>query len=218
LESYNLSDLEEWDIWDKFPEYRWTFNKLELALKLGHSAGPVPKPVPITNEYVVRPIYNLSGMGVGAKILTLEKDKVYDFAPSLFWCERFIGDHLSINYIKENLVFKEVQTSKATANYNNLSRFEKWELVENKSIPIPSWVHDINVPYLNIEFINNKIIEIHLRWGIDFPEGASEIIPVWHSTTVEQISKLKAQGYSYVLSYMDAEKNLTDPRLGFLYK
>lgn len=218
LESYNLSELEEWDVWDKFPEYRWVFNKLELALKLGYSAGPVPKPVPITGEYVIRPIYNLSGMGVGAQILTLVKDKVYNFAPSLFWCERFIGDHISVNYIKEGSTFKEIQSSKATTNYKNLSRFERWELIKNRSIPIPSWINELNVSYLNIEFIDNKIIEIHLRWGIDFPEGATEIIPVWRTTPMEQLTNLKSQGYSYIPDYMDAEKNLADPRLGFLYK
>lgn len=217
-ENYNLSELEEWDIWDKFPQYRWLFNKLELSLKLGYCAGPVPKPVPVSGEYIVRPIYNLSGMGVGAKLLNLEKDKIYNFAPSLFWCERFKGDHISVNYIKKDDKFIETQTSLAETNYLNLSKFESWELIKNRNIALPEWVHSLDVKYLNIEFIDGNIIEIHLRWGVDFPEGATKIIPVWHSTSEIKIKDLKNQGFKFIEDYIDAEKNLSDPRLGFLYK
>lgn len=219
LSSYTLSNLEEWDIWDLYPQHRWTFNKLELALKLGYLAGPCPKPVPITKEYVVRPIYNFSGMGVGACIKTLEKDVVYNSPPSHFWCERFIGDHVSVNYVWDGKQFLEIQTTLAETDFSNLSRFKSWTLIENKKITLPKWINNLqDVTYLNIEFIDNKPIEIHLRWGIDFPEGATKIVPVWGTTEKSVVASLLATGYSYKEDYVDAEKNLVDPRLGFLYK
>jgi hypothetical protein len=219
LSCYKLKDLEEWDIWDLYPQHRWTFNKLELALKLGYLAGPCPKPVPVTKEYVVRPIYNFSGMGIGSQIKVLEKDIVYDSQPSYFWCERFIGDHISVNYEWGGNSFKELHTSLADTDFSNLSRFKKWTLVPNREITLPTWINTLyDVKYLNIEFINNNPIEIHLRWGIDFPDNSVEIIPVWSTTDKRIVQDLLSNGYRYKADYMDAEKNLSDPRLGFLYK
>ena len=50
-------------------QYRWIFNKLEY--RLGYDAEfcvPITKP----NKYIIRPIYNLYGMGVGAKVKSLD--------------------------------------------------------------------------------------------------------------------------------------------------
>ena len=64
---------EDFQAWEKYPEYRWVFNKLELALKLGYRAGPACVPLPPLRSHfkvVIRPIYNLYGMGIGAKVHT----------------------------------------------------------------------------------------------------------------------------------------------------
>ena len=73
---------EDYQAWIAYPEYRWIFNKLEIALKLGYQAGPacVPlPPVPYHFKAVVRPIYNLYGMGVGAKVHTFIPEIDNDF-------------------------------------------------------------------------------------------------------------------------------------------
>lgn len=211
--------LEDWEAWDRYPQHRWIFDKLTLATCLGHSAGPTPLPVPVTGEYVVRPIYNLSGMAIGAKIMTLEAGVVYDFPPSYFWCERFIGDHLSVNYEWQGKEIIETHTSLGETDYTNLSRFKRWTHIENRNIPLPDWIEDFSdVGSMNIEFVDNHIVEIHLRPGVDFPDGAIEIVPVWSTTSQEEVDMLLSQGYLYKENYMDAEKNIPDPRLGFLYK
>lgn len=219
LKSYDRAELDEWDLWDLFPQHRWVFNKLELSLRLGYSAAPVPKPVPYTGEYVVRPIYNLSGMGIGAELHSLKAGEVLSMPPSRFWCERFLGSHYSVNYYWKDDRWVEVQTSEAETNFEELSKFKNWKLIENQNIPLPEWIDEFaDVQFLNIEFIGNKIIEIHLRWGIDFPEGSTEIIPVWRSCNCEEILSMISNGYSYIEDYVDAEQNLKDPRLGFLFK
>ena len=36
-----MSSLDEdYQAWDAYPQHRWVFNKLEVALKLGYKAGP----------------------------------------------------------------------------------------------------------------------------------------------------------------------------------
>ena len=212
-------ELEDWDAWNKYPQHRWIFNKLELSLKLGYTAGPTPMPVPTTGEYVVRPIYNLSGMGIGASIMTLEQEKVYDFPPSYFWCEKFSGDHLSVNYEWQGSRLIPTHTSLGETDFENLSRFKRWTKIEHQDLELPNWTSSLRfVDKINIEFIGGKIIEIHLRHGVDFPDGATEIIPVWSTTNKHEIEQKISKGYTFEESYMDAEKNITDPRLGFLWK
>ncbi len=212
-------DLEDWHAWERYPQHRWVFNKLELSLKLGYTAGPVPLPVPVTGEYILRPIYNLSGMGAGAKIVTLEVNRVYDHAPGYFWCERFVGDHLSVNYQWHNNCLIETHTSVGEIDFENLSKFRRWYKIENQNIPLPQWINEFtDVDDINIEFIDGRIIEIHLRKGSYFPDGATELISVWSTTAPAEISQYLGQGYKFYNFYIDAEKNISEPLLGFLYK
>ena len=58
---------EDEEAWVAFPHHRWVFNKLDVAFRLGYHAGPACVPVEKDGMYIVRPIYNLYGMSVGAK-------------------------------------------------------------------------------------------------------------------------------------------------------
>lgn len=212
-------DLEDWDAWNKYPQHRWVFNKLELALKLGYTAGPTPMPVSKTGDYIVRPIYNLSGMGAGAFLMNLEAGEIYNFPPSYFWCERFTGEHLSVNYQWKASRLLPTHTSLGEADFNNLSRFKRWTRVEHRDLELPNWMSSLRfVDKINIEFIGGKIIEIHLRHGVDFPDDANEIIPIWRSTSKTDYDKLLNDGYTFKESFTDAEKNISDPRIGFMWK
>ena len=103
---------EDYQAWELYPQYRWVFNKLEIALKLGYRAGPACTPLPSTlNHYkvIIRPIYNLYGMGIGAKVCTFIPEIDNDFIihhghipPGYFWCEYFEGTHYSIDYKATN--------------------------------------------------------------------------------------------------------------------
>lgn len=214
-----IEELEDWEAWDRFPQHRWIFNKLELSLKLGYLAGPTPLPVSKTGEYIVRPIYNLSGLAAGAKFMQLEKDKIYDLPPSYFWCERFFGEHVSVNYVWNDNKLIPVHFSIGETDYNNLSRFKRWVQVDHRDLELPDWIDSLrSVNNINIEFVGGKIIEIHLRHGVDFPDGAREIIPVWSTTPKEDVDSLMQSGYKFLESYTNAENNIEDPRLGHLWK
>ena len=41
---------EDFQAWDAYPQHRWVFNKLEVALKLGYRAGPACVPLPKTKN------------------------------------------------------------------------------------------------------------------------------------------------------------------------
>ena len=77
---------------------------------------------------------------------------------------------------------------------------------DGRSVPVtivqahPNFINKImNVDYLNIEYIDDKIIEIHLRTGNDIlhntPIG-TEVIPIW-SDEKNTSKELEKQGYEF---------------------
>jgi hypothetical protein len=211
--------MEDWDAWKLYPHHRWVYNKLELSLKLGYECGPAPMPVRKSGYYCVRPIMNLGGMAAQATIKYLEKDRILEIPPAHFWCERFLGSQYSVNFEWQESQFVPIHTSVGLTESNNLYRFKNWRRIPNKEIVLPEFVNKFkDVGFINIEFLEDKIIEIHLRLGEDFPEGSTEIIPVYEDTSKEFFSKLESQGYAWLGDYVDAEKNIPKARLGFYYK
>lgn len=68
---------------------------------------------------------------------------------------------------------------------------------------------------INIEFIEDKPIEVHLRTSPD--PNYNELIPVWKGDE-QMIDKHIKLGYNYVINFDNAEGFLDIPRVGFLVK
>lgn len=68
--------MDDCDSYLKYPHHRNWFNKLWLSEMLGYKCGPCGVEIPEDGTYVVRPIYNLSGMGIGAELKQLKKDDI----------------------------------------------------------------------------------------------------------------------------------------------
>lgn len=207
------------EAWEAYPQHRWVFNKLELALRLGHSAGPGGTDIPVTDDYIIRPIYNLSGMGVGARKERLQIGDHTSVKPGEFWCEWFEGDNFSIDVEWDGHKLVPVHAARGIRPSDDISRFDGWKRIDPKDpllslVHLPMWLYEFqDVPKLNIELVGSNIIEIHLRHGNDFPEGASEIIPVWEDKIIDA-----PHGYKFVESIEDADTHLTPKRLGFYWR
>lgn len=220
-----LSNGPEYDCvaWEKYPQHRHLFNKLELSLRLGYTAGPGGVPVPQDGHYVVRPIYNLSGMGAQAHRKFIKGD-VYDNAPpGHFWCEYFGGAVTTIDYewqsVDGHTTLVPVFAARGVRASHDLQRFSGWKKIQPPCWPLPAVTAALtDVPRINIEYIDGKIIEIHLRAGVDFPTGSTELIPVWRDMTSHDIEFFLQRGWQYQEDFDDADGWLETPRLGFLYK
>ena len=196
--------------------HKW-FNKLWLAEQLGYVCGPVGVPVPKAAYYIVRPIYNVSGMGIGAerRWLVPENDVII---PGHFWCEEFKGIQYTFD-LKFNWAgppFWKVIRGYRCEKYNlqQFFRFIKEPLYDD--ITLPHFFHDLSeIGIINIEMIGDKIIEVHLRSNPD-PEY-DELIPVWKDKSIDKEFYFK-QGYQWVDSYDDGDGHLKSPRLGFLVR
>tara|TARA_X000001382_G_scaffold62031_1_gene42728 strand:+ start:2196 stop:2912 length:717 start_codon:yes stop_codon:yes gene_type:complete len=175
--------MDDVDAWKAYPQNSWIFNKLELALTLGYDAGPACVPISKKGKYIIRPIYNLYGMGIDAKVIELDPEKdsqaIRDHAylsPSHFWCEYFEGDHVSVDYKKTTnsigntsaYPWEPIHAMRGKVNDKNLRLFESWERIEvpKECQYLPHWFPD-DVDDLNVEWRGEHIIEVHLRSGND---------------------------------------------------
>ena len=67
--------IEDYQVWKAYPQYRWIMDKLGVSLRLGYHAGPAGIPVERTGWYIVRPVYNPYGMGIGASKKWFDSEK-----------------------------------------------------------------------------------------------------------------------------------------------
>lgn len=150
----------------------WIYDKLILSRKLGYTCGPVGVDVPKPDNYIVRPITNILGMGRGAEIVFIENDTEH-LSLGYFWCEVFEGQHLSVDYFNG----EQFLCVEGTRDHiEPLFKWKKWKRV-NDNIPFPSILPIY--PYMNCEFIGNKLIEVHVRKNPNFDHGGDIIYPVW---------------------------------------
>ena len=240
---------EDYQAWERYPHYRWIFNKLDLALRLGYAAAPACVPFSLSmKQVIIRPIYNLYGMGVGAKSYhcnpEIDNESIITHGiipPGYFWCEYFTGDHVSIDY-KRKLIWVPFNAILATQqDPKHLTKFGKWTRIEIPNIVIPEFLNIFlnDVENLNIEFIGDKIIEIHLRTGNDIlhdePIG-TQVIPLWQDIMASsvsdprnverraQITKLEKEKWKFIPNHhaapskYAADGHLSYIRLGYMKK
>lgn len=217
---------EDYQAWEAYPKYRWLFNKLELSLALGYDAGPACVPVKKSGKYIVRPIYNLYGMGMNAKVIDLDPVKDGDamtyhahIPPGHFWCEYFEGKHYSIDFEKVDNRWVSICVAEGKhKTKDNLTKFHSWEkvsvsMVEPHCSPeiqsirhnLPSFLLYLKCKHLNIECIGKNIIEVHLRTGNDFlhnyPVGTT-MFPIW---TEEELDDCMEKGARFIPNHCKEE-------------
>tara|TARA_R110002074_G_scaffold389358_1_gene572607 strand:- start:118 stop:834 length:717 start_codon:yes stop_codon:yes gene_type:complete len=229
IEQFRLAHKldEDFECWEEYPQHRWVFNKLDVAMKLGYQCGPACVPVQQNGNYIVRPIYNLYGMSVSAEQKYLRVEDAHQMhnhkhiPPGHFWCEWFDGDHYSIDYAWHNNVLEPTTTTVGTKEG---LKFTQWTKIANVDKKLPEWFdHFDDVEELNVEFIGDKLIEVHLRSGNDIvhddPVG-TKMIPHWQDSDPDFINMLKER-WTYHNNYCDddpydASGYIDNPRLGYL--
>ena len=202
------------EAWHQFPQHRNWFNKLELSLKLGHDCGPCGTTPEKYGKYIVRPIYNLAGMSAKARVDILAN---YDYAkiePGHFWCEYIEGKQYSIDYEWKDGKWQVYSAYQAHRKRENpLFQFDKWTRVSIEK-ELPSWFDCLSdVEKINVEFIENRIIEVHLRTSPD--PYYDEIIPIWENQIVD---KSEFFDYDWIQDEDNADDHLPIKRLGFFVK
>jgi len=182
---YHLECLDEWN--SIHSNDLWVYSKLFLNNRLGHLCGPTGVPVPYPGYYIVRPSINLLGMGRFSRIEWIDKETDH-FHPSEFWCEIFKGEHISVDFRNKKA---ELVILGERYDNNNLYKWKSWTKIE-RNIEFPEVLNNLNGNYewINCEFINNHLIEVHFRRNPDFRYGNTVAIPVWKDQELENKNNL----------------------------
>jgi hypothetical protein len=183
----------------------WIYNKLFLSRVLGYTCGPVGTTVPKPDFYIVRPSFNLLGMGRFARKEWIEKytDHIH---PAEFWSEIFMGEHLSVDFKNQKSELVVLGTKDDKDPYY---KWKKWEKIDKK-VEFPEILQNLkgNYEYINCEFIGNKLIEVHFRQNPDFRHNNTTAIPIWNENDLDLYDLKK---YNFI-------KDSDYKRIGFLIK
>jgi hypothetical protein len=217
--------MHDYEAWEKYPNHHNWFNKLWVSEKLGYKCGPGGTAPKTSGWYVVRPTYNLSGMGVGAKRVFIKAGDLTAVPAGYFWCEWFDGVHYSATYRfrhDHKPRWDIISCWEGMSNPAMLQHFREWDRSE-ESPSVPWALNELSdVGVINIEFKNDKVIEVHLRTSPD--PDYDHIIPTWMSdqengkVLSERNDRLTKAGYKWISDYDDADGQLKDPRTGFWVK
>ncbi len=188
---YHLEVDDEWN--SIHPNDLWIYNKIQLSRVLGYKCGPIGSTVPKPDFYIVRPAINFLGMGRFAEILWIEESTEH-FHPSNFWCEVFEGEHLSVDfyYQEPKLVVRGIKDEN-----DPLYKWKKWEKIEKK-VDFPKILNNLkgNYDWINCEFINGNLIEVHIRQNPDFRYNNDVAIPVWDDNFSENTDFIRDCEYN----------------------
>ena len=159
--------INDMSAWTNFPKYRSIYNRLDLALFQNIQAAPLPI-IPKKYPVIVKPIINLYGMGLNTVKVNDEDEFSNLWYNNGFWMEFFEGDHFSWDIIILNNEIVYSQCFIGT-KAEKLGKFDYWESIDKEPFSIiKKLVSDKLKGYngcLNVETINGKIIEAHLRFG-----------------------------------------------------
>src|SRR4029079_7840714 len=165
---------EDADSWEWFPEHRWIYNKLAVALSQGLQAAPhgvMPPSYPVFSK----PIMNLRGMGIGSQVIGSEHAYRTALTAGHFWSTLLTGPHVSTDVA---LVDGEPRWWRHTTGAAGPGgTFDHW-LIHAEPMPEieeagGAWSRKHLRGYTgmaNFETIGGRIIEAHLRFADQWPD------------------------------------------------
>jgi hypothetical protein len=203
-----LISTEDADSWTWYPEHRWIYDKLAVALSQGLDAAPhgvMPPSFPVFSK----PITNLRGMGIGSRAIESEADYKAALTPGHFWCTLLTGAHVSSDVA---LVDGEARWWRHTTGAAGRGgTFDFWHIHAEANAEIESWCGAWAARHLrgytgmaNFETIGGRIIEAHLRFADQWPDlygpgWVRAVIQLYTSRTWNYPDTGRTDGFSVVL-------------------
>src|SRR6202167_3292517 len=203
-----LIPTEDSDAWQWYPQHRWVYDKLQVALSQNLDAGPhgtLPPRFPVFSK----PIMNLKGMGAGSRVLNSAAEYEASFTPGHFWEPLLSGRHVSSDIA---VVSGEpcwwghvsgVPAGEGTFDYWTIHAEPDGEIEERCG----AWIRKYLRGYtgmLNLETIGGTIIEAHLRFSDQWPDlygrkWRDAVVRLYQRGTWDLIDQERAEVYSVVL-------------------
>ena len=164
-----LIPTDDPDSWSWYPDHRWIYDKLRVAMSQGLHCGPhgvLPECFPVFSK----PMINLKGMGIGSRIIRTAAEFDQCYTPGHMWMPFLTGAHISTDCAVED---GEVKWSRqATGKTWDDGMFEYWTIHADGEPAVDrvlaDWVSRNMGGYtgmMNFETIDGIIIEAHLRFA-----------------------------------------------------
>lgn len=165
---------EDADAYVWFPQYRWLYNKLQVAESQGVRCGPhglEPGRYPV----FAKPIYNMRGMGAGSQVLRSRDEYNRDQKPGHMWMELLQGEHVSTDVA---VVDGEPRWWRHAVGLSlGDGMFDYWIVQAARRSALEDhlgqWLGRHFRGFtgmINLETIGGKIIEGHLRFSDQWPD------------------------------------------------
>lgn len=161
---YPINDSEAYLL---YPDFNIVYNKMIIAKFQGLDCNPFPiepKSFPI----ISKPIINLMGMGLKAKKVVNKKQFSVESFSGNFWCEFINGDHHSWDLIVRNgeIIYHTCFFGKKSKHFG---LFKYWQQIKKELFPSIKLIVEKFLPgftgSVNMETLDDKVIEVHLRMG-----------------------------------------------------
>lgn len=165
--SKNKIPKNDIDSWNFYPNLQNIYNKMELCKYQNIPYSPMPI-LPTIFPVIIKPIINLSGMGLNSFKVNNPDEFIEHWFHTGYWMEFIHGIHYSFDIILINGRIKFYVCFQGFPGRIH-GTFNYWELV-NMNLPsiCKSFIKDKLVGFngcVNVECINDKMIEFHLRMG-----------------------------------------------------
>lgn len=196
------------DSWRWYPQHRWVYDKIAVALSQRLDAGPhgvAPAHFPVFSK----PITNLKGMGAGSMVIHSASDYAKNMKPGHMWMTLLKGRHVSSDVV---IIDGEPRWWRhVTGEPGGAGTFDYWTVHAAGDAEIENycgaWTRKHLRGYtgmINVETIGGRMIEVHLRMSDQWPDlyGAGWVEAVvrlytkhrWEYTDVD-----RRDGYSVIL-------------------
>ncbi len=165
---------EDSDAWLWYPQHRWVYDKIAVALSQGLDAGPHGVPPPRFPVFS-KPIVNLKGMGVDSRVIESVEDYERGMTAGHMWMTLLEGRHVSSDVA---VVDGEPKWWRhVTGAPGGEGTFDYWTVHAAPDRDLEeycgAWVRRRLRGYtgiVNMETIGGRIIEVHLRMSDQWPD------------------------------------------------
>ncbi|KAF9335722.1 hypothetical protein BG006_010795 [Podila minutissima] len=166
--------IKDFHTWQMYPDHRWIYDKLAVALSQGLHAAPhgvIPPSFPVFSK----PIMNLRSMGAGSRVIPDEATYLATLQPGHFWSTLLTGEHVSSDVaVVDGTIVWWRHTTGISAGQGS---FDYWH-IHVKPMPeieryCEAWSQKHLAGYTgmaNFETIGGRIIESHLRLTDQWPD------------------------------------------------
>src|SRR5262249_11401986 len=199
---------EDSDAWLWFPDHRWVYDKIAIALSQGLDAGPHGVPPPRFPVFS-KPITNLKGMGIASRVLSSQAEYEASLTPGHMWMALLDGRHVSSDVA---VVDGEPRRWRHVIREpSGEGTFDHWTVHAAHDGGIEdycgSWIRRHLKGYtgiLNTETIGGRMIEVHLRMSDQWPDlyGAGwvdALVRLYRERRWDFADHDRRDGYSVVL-------------------